>query len=85
MHGSDPKERAVVTQGTAARGLAFTGIAQAIRLAVGLGANVLLARLLLPQDFGIVAMVAPIVAFATLLQDLGFSQVVIQRERMTRE
>ncbi len=83
MHGSEPKERVVVTQGTAARGLAFTGVAQVIRLAVGLGANVLLARLLLPQDFGIVAMVAPIVAFATLLQDLGFSQLVIQRERLT--
>lgn len=42
--------------------------------------QVLLARLLLPTDFGLVAMVAPLVTFVQLLADLGMSQAIIQRD-----
>ena len=45
--------------------------------------QVLLARLLLPQDFGVVAMAAPVLAFVALLADLGLSQAVVQREKVT--
>jgi polysaccharide transporter, PST family len=45
---------------------------------------VVFARLLLPSDFGLVAMIAPVVAFAALVQDLGLSQATVQRETVTQ-
>lgn len=38
--------------------------------------------MLLPQDFGIVAMAAPVIALGALLADLGLSQALIQREQI---
>lgn len=68
----------------ARRGVAYTGAAQAVRLALGFASGILLARLLAPEDFGLVAMLSPAVAFVGLVQDLGLSQATIQRERITR-
>ena len=45
---------------------------------------IVFARLLMPSDFGLVAMVAPLVAFAALVQDLGLSQATVQRETVTQ-
>ncbi|MDD7963507.1 oligosaccharide flippase family protein [Microbacterium thalli] len=45
---------------------------------------VLLARILAPADFGIVAMVSPIVAFATLFADLGLSLAGIQARSLAQ-
>ena len=42
-----------------------------------------LARLLVPEDFGLVASVGPIVAFVALFQNLGLQQAVVQRPEMT--
>ena len=42
-----------------------------------------MARLLLPEDFGLVAIVTTCLAFVGLIQDLGLNQAVIQRERIS--
>jgi O-antigen/teichoic acid export membrane protein len=47
---------------------------------LNLGATVVLARLLAPADFGIVAMVTVIIGFTIMLRDLGLSSATIQRE-----
>ena len=49
---------------------------------LSLGSTVILARLLAPSDFGLIAMVAPVIAFASLIQDMGLSQATVQREVM---
>src|SRR6266536_384167 len=67
-----------------ARGAMFTGIAQAYRMGVSFVAGIVLANLLLPADFGLVAMVSSCVALVALIQDLGLTQATIQRERLSQ-
>ena len=49
------------------------------------GSQVVLARLLGPADFGIVAMCAPVFGLCCLFNDLGLSQAVIQRPSLSAE
>ena len=72
------------TRTRAAKGALITGAAQAYRVAVVFVSNVLLARLLTPGDFGLVAMVSSCVALVALIQDLGLNQATIQRERISQ-
>ncbi len=67
---------------TALRGGIATGAAQAVRMVVQFVSVVVLARLLAPEDFGLVASVGPIVAFVGLFQNLGLQQAVIQRREI---
>ena len=62
-----------------------TGAGQAWRFILSVASAVVLARLLLPRDFGLIATVAPIVGFIDLLRDAGFSQALVQRENVTEE
>jgi len=48
-----------------------------------LGSQVVLARLLGPADFGVVAMCAPVFGLCCLFNDLGLSQAVIQRPSLS--
>jgi PST family polysaccharide transporter len=68
----------------AVRGAAATVSAQGLMLAVQVVSTVILARLLMPADFGVVAMVT---TFSMLLMSFGSSGVneaVIQRDEMNR-
>lgn len=47
--------------------------------------QILLARMLSPNDFGLVAMAVPIIAFGHLFVDLGLSQATIQRPQITQD
>jgi PST family polysaccharide transporter len=49
-----------------------------------LTSQILLARLLMPADFGIIAMVAPILGFVIIMADLGIVQAIVQRPILTR-
>ncbi|MGF7007615.1 lipopolysaccharide biosynthesis protein [Aminobacter sp. BE322] len=66
----------------ALRGGVFTAGAQAAKMVIQLLSVVILARLLVPEDFGLVASVGPIVAFVGLFQNLGLQQAVIQRPQI---
>lgn len=79
-----PDTEAGTLHGKAVKGAAYTAISQALKTAMSIGSQILLARLLLPAQFGIVAMVAPVLAFVSLFNDLGLSQAVIQREEITQ-
>ena len=46
---------------------------------------VILARLLTPEDYGIIAMAAVIIAFADLFRDLGLSAAAIQKKELTNK
>lgn len=67
------------TRGETAKHVFFMGAAQAWRVAAGFLFTVITARLLAPSDFGLIAMVATVTALATMIQDLGTTQAVIQR------
>jgi PST family polysaccharide transporter len=49
------------------------------------GSQIVLARLLNPSDFGVVAMCAPIFGICALFNDLGLSQAVIQRPHLSED
>lgn len=68
----------------ALRGGLVTGTAQAVKIGVQFLSVVVLARLLAPEDFGLVASVGPIVAFVGLFRNLGLQQAVIQRKAITQ-
>jgi polysaccharide transporter, PST family len=71
------------TRGEAAKNVFFMGAAQAWRVGLGFVFTVITARLLAPSDFGLIAMVATVTALVTLIQDLGATQAVIQRDKIS--
>ena len=67
------------------RGGAITLSAQLAKLLIMIGSTAILARLLTPQDFGLLGMVAVITGFIGLFGDLGLSAAIIQQEEVTHE
>jgi O-antigen/teichoic acid export membrane protein len=72
-------------QGRSLRGGVVTLGAQSIKFLLGLLSTATLARLLRPQDFGLVAMVTSITSFVALFRDLGLSNATVQRLQVTHE
>lgn len=65
--------------------ITFTGslvtvVSQVIRIVIQIGSQIVLARLLFPTDFGLLALALPFVALAGLFTDIGVGQSVIQRK-----
>lgn len=77
-----PESRPTGTRGEAAKNVMFMGAAQAWRVGIGFVFAGATARLLAPSDFGLVAMVATVTALVTMIQDLGATQAVVQRDRI---
>jgi len=57
--------------------------ARAVNIVVQVASTIILARLLSPHDFGLVAMVLALVGFAPMLIDLGTSDASTQKTRIT--
>ena len=70
-------------KGKSVRGGAVTMVAQAISIAIQLASTVVLARLLSPGDYGVMAMVMAVTGFAGLFRDLGLSSAAIQKKDLT--
>ena len=66
------------------RGGATTLAAQAITIAIQLASTVVLARLLSPGDYGVMAMVMAVTGFAALFRDLGLASAAIQKKDLSR-
>lgn len=58
--------------------------AQSLKFALRLASTAVLARLLAPQDFGLVAMVFALTSFLALFGDLGLSTATVQRAEVTQ-
>jgi PST family polysaccharide transporter len=65
------------------RGGMVTFASQGAGVIIGLVSTVVLARLLSPADYGIMAMVVAVTAFAGLFRDLGLSSAAIQKHTLT--
>lgn len=62
-----------------ARGGMVTITSQAIKFALQTGSTMALARMLAPEDFGLIAMVTAVTGFVALFKDAGLSMATIQR------
>ena len=67
------------------RGGMVTIAAQAARFVLQIGSTMILARLLTPGDFGLVAMVGTVTGFALIFKDAGLSMATVQRADVTHE
>lgn len=66
------------------RGGVYSFAAQGVQVGTHLASIVILARLLSPNDYGTIAMVYSITAFAGLFRDLGLSTASIQRGTLSQ-
>jgi len=71
--------------GKSIRGGVSTMTAQGIVFFLNMGRTVVLARLLTPQDFGVIAMVTVIIGFAEMFKDAGLSMATVQKKEITKE
>jgi len=69
-------------KGRSLRGGAVTILGQATRFVIQMVSTVVLARLLVPADFGMVAMATAITGFAGSLGDIGLSMATIQKSEI---
>jgi PST family polysaccharide transporter len=67
----------------AARGTGITLATQLLRALLQFGSVVVLARLLTPEDFGLVAMVTAVIGIADLVRDFGLSSAAIQTTHLS--
>lgn len=66
-------------------GIFYTGIAKYSGVIISIIIGAVLARLLSPEEFGIVALVAVFVGFFHLLSDFGIGPAVIQNQSLDKE
>lgn len=66
-----------------ARGAGVTLAAQGVRFCLQIGSLVVLARLLTPADFGLVAMVTAVIGVAEIIRDFGLSSAAIQAKSLS--
>lgn len=59
--------------------------AQPLKLGIGIGGTMILARLLVPADFGLLAMVQPLLSIVDSLSNLGLETATVQRQDLNRE
>src|SRR5450432_2238673 len=72
-------------KGRTIRGGVVTVASQFAQFAVSMISTVVLARLLTPEDFGLVGMVMAVTGALGLVKDSGLSTATVQRESVTRE
>lgn len=70
--------------GRAARGAAVTLIGQVARMALQLASVVVLARLLAPRDYGLLAMVLVVVGIGEIFRDFGLTNAVLRAPTLTQ-
>ena len=68
---------------TSVRGGLVTLVSQAVKMAAQFAALIMLARLIAPADFGLIAMVLPLFKLAEILQDGGLSAAAVQCETLS--
>ena len=69
--------------GRTARGGAVAVTNQVLKFFITLGATAVMARLLTPQDYGLIGMVAFVTGFVSMYKDLGLSAATIQKPEIS--
>jgi O-antigen/teichoic acid export membrane protein len=68
-----------------ARGGAITIATQGVKFVLQVGSTMVLARLLTPEDFGLIAMVTSVAGFVAMFKDAGLSMATVQQENVSHE
>ena len=63
--------------------IAWSGSIQVLSQILNFGLGIILARLLTPEDFGIMATILVFIGISQLLSDFGLSSSLIQKEKIT--
>jgi PST family polysaccharide transporter len=69
-------------RGKALRGGAVTLVSQLAKLGLQIGSTSILARLLSPADYGLIAMAATIAGFVAVFKDMGLSAATVQQREI---
>jgi O-antigen/teichoic acid export membrane protein len=72
-------------KGRAVRGGVATLFARSTDFAIQLFGTFILARILIPEDFGLVAMVSALTGFFSLFTDLGLTDATVQSEKLKHD
>jgi len=72
-------------KGKSVRGGTFVVGGQISSCVIRLGSTMVLARILTPADYGLIAMVAVVTNFAMMFKDMGLSMATVQRSEITHE
>src|SRR6266516_4450376 len=68
--------------GRTARGGFVTMVTHGLKFAVSIVATAILARLLTPEDYGLIGMVAVAAQFVAMFKDIGLALATIQRDEI---
>ncbi|MCC7549084.1 MAG: lipopolysaccharide biosynthesis protein [Burkholderiales bacterium] len=66
------------------RGASFTFLGTALRVLLTIGSTAVLARLLTPEDYGLVGLASIVTELTAALTNVGLSAILIQRSRLAR-
>lgn len=66
-------------------GVAYNAISKYSGIIVSLVVSAVLARLIVPEDFGIIAVAMVIITFFSVFSDLGIAPAIIQHKNLTKE
>src|SRR5262245_64778320 len=64
-------------------GAAWFGLGRGFAFIVGIGVTAVLARLLAPRDFGLIALAMVFVGVAQQVRDLGVGQALVQMDQVS--
>ena len=65
------------------KGMAWTGVARLLKQVIQFAIGILLARQLMPEDYGIIGMLAIFIAIGETFLDSGFASALIQKKDRT--
>jgi|GEM_PF-1413722 len=68
----------------ALNGGVITSSAHVVRIIISIGQSAILARLLGPEDFGLIAMALTVTAFVTMFTDMGLSTATVRRSYISQ-
>ncbi len=71
-------------KGASMSGVIINVVTQLVRFVLRFGYQIVIGRLLLPGDFGLVALAAPAISFIQTFADLGLSEATIQKKDITQ-
>ncbi len=80
----DPAASSDVLRRRVVSGLAWKGTTQVVGQGVRLGVAIILARLLLPHDYGVAGILLVLVAFVLVLSDLALGLALVQRRTLSQ-
>src|SRR6202012_507023 len=91
MDNPSPDDRFVVAgdaeglRRRSVRGSFATVLSQGTKMVIQIGSQIVLARLLVPAEYGLIAMAYPVIALVQVFNDAGLGQAVVQRPTLVQK